>query len=192
LQAVEIEQAGGIYSRTVTIGKYFGRRFAIENVMQRVTVIPEDLVRKRVESLSFIAIVAIVFAVVSCGSALQAQSDTPQSSSPQSQQQPQQPPDAQAPTPQQPDSQQAPPSQGQASQDQASQGQTGKSATSDPGGSSEFIGTVVKQGDKYMFQDAASGQTYDIDHQDEVKKFEGKKVRVHGTLDPTAKMIHVQ
>jgi hypothetical protein len=143
-------------------------------------------VRKRVESLSFIAIVAVVFAVVSCGSALQAQSDTPQSSSPQSQQ-PQQPPDTQAPTPQQ----QAPsqPSQGQG---QASQDQSGKSQTSDPGGSTEFIGTVVKQGDKYMFQDAASGQTYDIDHQDEVKKFDGKKVRVHGTLDPSAKMIHVQ
>jgi glucose/arabinose dehydrogenase len=147
-------------------------------------------VRKRVEFLSFIAIVAVVFAVISCGSALQAQSDTPQSSSPQSQQQPQQPPDTQAPTPQQPQSQQTPsqqPSQGQASQDPS-----GKSQTSDPGGSSEFIGTVVKQGDKYMFQDAASGQTYDIDHQDEVKKFEGKKVRVHGTLDPSTKTIHVQ
>jgi hypothetical protein len=147
---------------------------------------PEDFVRKRVESLSFIAIVAVVFAVVSCGSVLQAQNDTPQSSSPQSQQPPQQPPDTQAPTPQQ----QAPsqqPSQGQTSQDQS-----GKSQTSDPGGSSEFIGTVVKQGDKYMFQDAASGQTYDIDHQDEVKKFDGKKVRVHGTLDPSTKTIHVQ
>jgi hypothetical protein len=137
-------------------------------------------VRKRVESLSFIAIVTVVFAVVSCGSALQAQSDTPQSSSSQSQQQPQQPPDTQQP------------SQGQAGQGQASQDQGSKSETSDAGGASEFIGTVVKQGDKYMFQDAASGQTYDIDHQDEVKKFEGKKVRVHGTLDPSAKMIHVQ
>jgi rare lipoprotein A (peptidoglycan hydrolase) len=152
-------------------------------------------VRKRVESLSFIAIVTVVFAVVSCGSALQAQSDTPQSSSSQSQQQPQQPPDTQAPLPQQPESQQTPsqqPSQGQPSQGQASQDQGSKSETSDAGGASEFIGTVVKQGDKYMFQDAASGQTYDIDHQDEVKKFEGKKVRVHGTLDPSAKMIHVQ
>ena len=32
---------------------------------------------------------------------------------------------------------------------------------------------------------------YDIDHQDEVKKFEGKKVRVKGTLDASNK-IHVQ
>lgn len=149
--------------------------------------------RKRVESLSFIAIVAITFGIVSCASVLQAQSDTPQSSAPQSQQQ--QPPDTQAPTPQQPQSQQtqSQPSQGQASQGQgqASQDPSGKSQT-DAAGSSEFIGTVVKQGDKYMFQDAASGQTYDIDHQDEVKKFDGKKVRVHGTLDPSTKTIHVQ
>jgi Protein of unknown function (DUF5818) len=55
-----------------------------------------------------------------------------------------------------------------------------------------FTGTVVKQGDKYVLQDAATGTTYDIDHQDEVKKFDGKKVRVHGTLDASTKMIHVQ
>jgi hypothetical protein len=53
-------------------------------------------------------------------------------------------------------------------------------------------GTIVKSGDKYKFQDAASGNTYDIDHQDQVKQFEGKKVRVHGTLDESAKVIHVQ
>jgi uncharacterized protein YdeI (BOF family) len=55
-----------------------------------------------------------------------------------------------------------------------------------------FTGTIVKSGDKYMFQDAGSGATYDIDAQDQVKQFEGKKVRVHGTLDPSTKMIHVQ
>ena len=43
-----------------------------------------------------------------------------------------------------------------------------------------------------MVIDADSGKTYDIDHQDEVKQFEGKKVRVHGTLDASGKMIHVQ
>jgi uncharacterized protein YdeI (BOF family) len=55
-----------------------------------------------------------------------------------------------------------------------------------------FTGTIVKSGDKYMFQDSASNTTYDIDHQDQVKQFEGKKVRVHGTLDSNGKMIHVQ
>jgi uncharacterized protein YdeI (BOF family) len=55
-----------------------------------------------------------------------------------------------------------------------------------------FTGTIVKTGDKYMFQDAGSGATYNIDAQDQVKQFEGKKVRVHGTLDPSTKTIHVQ
>ena len=55
-----------------------------------------------------------------------------------------------------------------------------------------FTGTIVKSGDKYVFQDSESNNTYDIDHQDEVKQYEGKKVRVHGTLDSNGKMIHVQ
>ena len=55
-----------------------------------------------------------------------------------------------------------------------------------------FTGTIVKSGDTYVLQDTASNTTYDIDAQDQVKQFEGKKVRVHGTLDPNGKMIHVQ
>jgi uncharacterized protein YdeI (BOF family) len=115
---------------------------------------------------SAISTFAILLLVLTCGSLLQAQQSASQSQdSPQTQSQP-------------PAAQQQQPDQAQ-SADQS-------------GGASEFVGTVVKQGDKYMFQDAASGSTYDIDHQDEVKKFEGKKVRVRGTLDPNTKTIHVQ
>ena len=110
---------------------------------------------------------AMLLLVLTCGSLLQAQQSGSQSQDSQ-QTQSQQPPASQQ---QQPDQAQS---------------------TDQSGGASEFVGTVVKQGDKYMFQDAASGSTYDIDHQDEVKKFEGKKVRVRGTLDPNTKMIHVQ
>ena len=55
-----------------------------------------------------------------------------------------------------------------------------------------FTGTIVKTGDKYVLQDANSGTTYDVDAQDQLKQFEGKKVRIHGTLDASSKMIHVQ
>jgi Protein of unknown function (DUF5818) len=55
-----------------------------------------------------------------------------------------------------------------------------------------FSGTVVKSGDKYVLQDEASGKTYDVDHQDEVQKFEGKRVRVKGTVDPNGNLIHLQ
>ncbi len=54
-----------------------------------------------------------------------------------------------------------------------------------------FSGTVVKSGDKYMLKDDA-GKTYDIDHQDEVKKYEGKRVKVQGTLDATGTKITVK
>jgi uncharacterized protein DUF5818 len=55
-----------------------------------------------------------------------------------------------------------------------------------------FTGTIMKSGDKYVLQESASGTAYDIDRQDTVRELEGKKVRVHGTLDPDGKTIHVQ
>src|SRR5690242_12535028 len=59
-------------------------------------------------------------------------------------------------------------------------------------GTQTFTGVIVKAGDKYVLQDTDAGSTYDVDHQDQVKQFEGKKVRIHGTLDPGSKMIHIQ
>jgi hypothetical protein len=64
--------------------------------------------------------------------------------------------------------------------------------TSAPTDTQSFSGTIVKSGDKYMLQDEASGKTYDIDHQDEVQKFDGKRVKVKGTLDASGKTIHLQ
>jgi Protein of unknown function (DUF5818) len=54
-----------------------------------------------------------------------------------------------------------------------------------------FSGTIVKSGSKYVLQDA-SGKTYDIDRQDGLKEYEGKQVRVTGTLDPDGKTIHMK
>jgi len=124
--------------------------------------------KKQVQSRWFPSALVLFLSV---GISLNAQQPTPQSQRPDSQ--------TQQPAQAQPDQagQQTPDSQGQSSQS---------------AGSQTFMGTIVKAGDKYMFQDAASGNTYDIDHQDEVQKFEGKKVKVHGTLDASGKMIHVQ
>jgi hypothetical protein len=133
---------------------------------------------------------AAVFGMITLGSTMQAQ-DTQQPSTPP---QTQQPPDTQAPAPQQTAPAQTPDQNSQmpSSSSQAPATPDQSQVNTPDGGTSEYVGTVVKQGDKYVFQDAASGQTYDIDHQDEVKKFEGKKVRVKGTLDPSTKTIHVQ
>lgn len=147
--------------------------------------------KKRLEFLS----VAAIFAVISCGTLLHAQqNDTSAPQSPaQSQTAPTQPPDTQAP-PQQTQPGQQTPSQTQPPQtpDQNQAPTRDQMSPSGSAGVQEFVGTVVKSGDKYVLQDASTGNSYDIDHQDEVKKFEGKKVRVHGTLDPSTKMIHVQ
>jgi len=67
----------------------------------------------------------------------------------------------------------------------------------DPGagqahGAQVFTGQIVKAGDKYVLQDAASGMTFDIDHQEVVSQYGGKRVRVKGVLDPNGKMIHIQ
>lgn len=137
---------------------------------------------KQVRSLWFLSALALFLSV---GISLNAQQTTPQTQTPDPQSQPAQAPETQpAQTPQaQPTP--APEQNGQAAPE--SQTQSTQSA-----GAQSFTGTIVKSGDKYMFQDADTGNTYDIDHQDEVQKFEGKKVKVHGTLDASAKMIHVQ
>jgi cytoskeletal protein RodZ len=150
--------------------------------------------KNRFQSFSFLLTLGVALGLITWGGLLQAQQTSPQDQQPMPQtQQPQQ----QAPTqaPDQPGQQSASPEQ-QAPSSQPS-GQTAQppdsqAQSSDANGAQTFTGTVVKQGDKYVLQDAASGTTYDIDHQDEVKKFEGKKVRVHGTLDASGKMIHVQ
>ena len=64
-------------------------------------------------------------------------------------------------------------------------------AQSAAGDGQSFSGTVAKSGDKYVLQDA-SGKTYDVDRQEELKKYEGKQVRIKGTLDPDGKTIHVK
>jgi uncharacterized protein YdeI (BOF family) len=113
------------------------------------------------------------------GVLLNAQQSAPSSDQPASSQTQTQTPDQsqQTPNSQAPSGQQAPDSQAQSGTSSEAQ---------------SFTGTIVKSGDKYMFQDADSGNTYDIDHQDEVKQYEGKKVKVHGTLDPNTKTIHLQ
>jgi hypothetical protein len=107
-----------------------------------------------------------------------AQSQNPSSQSP-SQDQSAQPGQSQSPS-------------GQAQPSQPPAGQPGADAQGQSSDNSQsFSGTVAKSGDKYVLQDA-SGKTYDVDRQEELKKYEGKQVRIKGTLDPDGKTIHVK
>ena len=163
---------------------------------------------KKIQTLSFLATLAIAIGMISWGSALHAQDTTPSTPDRQAQQ-PSSTPDAtpsqQTPqtSPSTPDNQQYPSSQQQPSQQQppdstAPSGRAPQSGAQTPSDSAAtgtdtqtFSGTVSKQGDKYVLKDD-SGHVYDIDHQDEVKKFDGKRVRVQGTLDPTGNKIMVK
>ena len=151
-------------------------------------------VKTRIQTLSFVATLAV--GMVSGSSVVLAQ--TASSTSPDQQTSQQQPsPDSttadqtpQAPTqqaqqppaqaPEIPPATQQPPTAKMPDQAQASTSDSDSPPAAS--GVQAFTGTVVKSGDKYMLKDD-SGQTYNIDHQDEVAKFEGKHIRVHGTLD---------
>lgn len=151
--------------------------------------------------LSFIAALVVLFATMSFGSLAHGQQASHDA---QQQSQPAPPPDTQAPPPRQTSQppaqaqpeQSAPPSSPSPTSPNQATPQSGQTpdatAQSAASTSNEYVGTVVKQGDKYVFQETSTGTIYDIDRQDEVKKFDGKKVRVKGTLDPTGKIIHVQ
>ena len=141
--------------------------------------------KKQWKSIWSLGALAMILSVGISLSAQQATSPAASSDSSATQTQPSQPTD---PTAQQPATTPQTPEQQPSQAAPDAQAQTTPSATD----TQTFSGTVVKSGDKYVLQDADSGKTYDIDHQDEVKQFEGKKVRVHGTLDASGKMIHVQ
>jgi uncharacterized protein YdeI (BOF family) len=110
--------------------------------------------------------------------------DQPSQTQPPAQAQP--PADQTAPTS---DPQSQP--QAQPGQTPDTSGQTSDSKATSQGATQTFTGMINKQGEQYVLQDA-SGTVYNIDNQAAAKKYEGKKVNIHGTLDPDGKTIHVQ
>lgn len=148
--------------------------------------------KNQIRTLSLIATLAVAAFMIFGSGTLHAQNTptTPsdQQAPPQQQQpSPDMPPDHQQPSTQPSPSTPQPPS----AQPPATGSQSSASSTPSASGAQEFSGTVVKSGDKYVLKDD-SGKTYDIDHQTDVAKFEGKRVRVQGTLDESGKKILVK
>jgi hypothetical protein len=54
-----------------------------------------------------------------------------------------------------------------------------------------FSGIIVKTGAAYVLK-TMDNITYQLDDQDQVKRFEGKQVKVTGIVDANAKIIRVQ
>lgn len=172
--------------------------------------------KTRIQSLSFLATLAVALGLISWGSALHAQTTpstptdtqttpstptdqqtppTPTPDTPPSQQTPQPSPTPSPDVP--PAAQQSPSSQTPAAptpdqtQTPDSKSDAPTAATPSATDTQTFSGTVVKSGDKYMLK-TDSGKTYDIDHQDDVMKFDGKRVKVQGKLDDTGTKILVK
>lgn len=154
---------------------------------------------KRIQSLWFLSALALFLSV---GISLSAQQTTPPSQTPDAQAQPStttpdqsQPtaaPDAQSQPSATPEQTQPTPAPSQTPDEANKPAPQAQTPSAQPSGTQSFSGTIVKVGDKYVLQEEATGKTYDIDHQDEVQKFEGKRVKVNGTLDASGKTIHVQ
>ena len=52
-------------------------------------------------------------------------------------------------------------------------------------------GTILKSGDSFVLSDPATKTKYMLDDQDKARRFEGKHVKVTGTMDATQNLIHV-
>ena len=76
-------------------------------------------------------------------------------------------------------------------QDQGSQhAQPPQQAPQQQQGAQTFKGTITKAGEKMVLKESAQ-VSYDLDDQEKAKSFEGKDVKVVGTLDASTNTIHV-
>ena len=55
-----------------------------------------------------------------------------------------------------------------------------------------FTGMIMKTGDQFVFSDDATKSAYQLDDQKTASKFDGKRVKVTGTLDAANNTIRVQ
>jgi Protein of unknown function (DUF5818) len=55
-----------------------------------------------------------------------------------------------------------------------------------------FMGTILKDGENYVLSDPATKSRYTLDDAKKATLYEGKSVKVTGTLDKASNVIHVQ
>jgi uncharacterized protein YdeI (BOF family) len=55
-----------------------------------------------------------------------------------------------------------------------------------------FSGTILKNGEKYILSDSANKISYTLDDTQKASQYEGKKVKVTGTVDMATNTIHVE
>ena len=60
-----------------------------------------------------------------------------------------------------------------------------------PSDARTIIGTIVKDADKYVLR-TSDKTTYQLDDQDKAKQYEGKKVKITGTLEVNGNTLHIE
>jgi uncharacterized protein YdeI (BOF family) len=58
--------------------------------------------------------------------------------------------------------------------------------------SKTFSGTIAKHGDNFILTDVANKISYMLDDAQKASQYEGKKVKVTGTVDVASNTIHVE
>src|SRR6266496_596562 len=88
----------------------------------------------------------------------------------------------------------APAPETQPSQQPTAQPKAGQSPASSGGSQAPtadtYTGTVSKEADGFTLK-VSETATYKLDNQQQVQQYEGRRVRVTGTLDPSINLIHV-
>jgi hypothetical protein len=56
--------------------------------------------------------------------------------------------------------------------------------------SQSFTGTIVKDGGKYVLK-SSDNTVYQIDDQEKAKAFEGKRVKISGSVDAKTNLLHI-
>ena len=69
---------------------------------------------------------------------------------------------------------------------------TPKIQTAAPREAETFMGTILKDGENYVLSDPATKSSYTLDDAKKAKPYEGKSVKVTGTLDKASNVIRVQ
>jgi hypothetical protein len=55
-----------------------------------------------------------------------------------------------------------------------------------------FTGTILKSGESFVLSDSTTKSRYMLDDQSKASRFEGKHVKVTGTIDVASNLIHVE
>jgi NOL1/NOP2/fmu family ribosome biogenesis protein len=54
-----------------------------------------------------------------------------------------------------------------------------------------FMGKISKENGSLVLKDKATNASYKLDNEEQARQFEGKDVKVTGTLDPATNTVHV-